>query len=477
MVQTIYVNGQWQAAQNGKTWPLINPATEEVIQEVSFGDGQDATLAIEAAQVAFKPWEEKGAYARAKVLHKAASIIRQHLKVFAERTVMETGKPFPEAKGEWHVAADFFEWFAEEAKRNYGRTIPSRRGNKRMWVISQPIGVVGIITAWNFPAYNPARAMAAALAAGCTVVLKASEYTPLTAIDMIWALQEAGIPDGVVNLINGDAPSIGERMLQHPSCRKISFTGSTRVGKILLDGASATHTRFSLELGGNAPILVFADSDYEKIAKAAAIGRNRNCGQVCIAPQRVIVQQEIYEAFSEQVAQHVSQLRLGMGMEAGTQVGPLINAAQRERVEAMVEDAKALGAKVLAGGKRPEAFPKGYFYEPTVLNHLNPEMRVLKEEIFGPIMPIIPFQTQEEAIRLANQTEYGLAAYLWTRDINTAVHCAEQLEFGMIGINEWAPHATEAPFPGWKQSGLGQESGKEGLEGYLEKKLISLGSL
>jgi len=476
-MQQLLINGIWTDAENWQTWQVINPATEEAVATVPYGDDADAVAAIEAAQGAFSAWASLTPFRRAAFLKKAADLMRGRLDEFARLTVQESGKPFAEARGEWWVAADFFEWYAEEGKRAYGYTIPSSRSSKRMSVIYQPIGVVGVITAWNFPAYNPARAVAAALGAGCSVVLKPSEYTPLTAMAMVSVLQEAGFPPGVVNLVNGEPDAIGRAMLEHPGLRKIHFTGSTRVGKLLMDGASPTMTQLSLELGGNAPVIVFPDADVEALAKAAVVSKCRNAGQVCISPQRFLVHEQVQEAFAGRAAEHAAALKVGNGLEAETQVGPLINARQRERVAQLVSDARQKQAEVLTGGGIPENLDKGYFFEPTVLTKLSRDARLMQEEVFGPVLPVSSFASTEEAVELANSTPYGLAAYIWTNDLKTAIHVSERLEFGMVGVNEWAPHGTEAPFIGWKASGLGHESGPEGLREYMEKKLISFGGL
>jgi acyl-CoA reductase-like NAD-dependent aldehyde dehydrogenase len=382
-----------------------------------------------------------------------------------------------QARGEWKVAADLFEWFAEEAKRAYGRWVPARDAARRQLVIKQPVGVVGIITAWNFPAYNVARAGAAALAAGCTIVVRPSEYTPLTAMEMASILREAGLAGGTVNLINGEPESMGQEMLRHPACAKIHFTGSQRVGRILMDGASKTITRLSLELGGNAPVLIFPDADLERVAAGAVTAKFRNAGQVCISPQRFYVHASRAEMFSELIAGHVAKLRVGEGLNAETNVGPLINARQRDRVEALVAGARDSGATVLTGGKRPSGRPRGYFFEPTVLTNPGADSPLFEHEIFGPVLPIASFDDAEQAIAQANSTSYGLAAYVWTKDLRAAIQTAERLEFGMIGVNDWAPQSTEVPFTGWKQSGIGRESGAEGLEEYLETKVIAVGGL
>lgn len=472
-----YIDGAWVDAASGGTWDVVNPATEEVIRTVPFGGTEDCRSAIEAASRAFPEWSRKTAYERGETLRKTADLIRGRVDALASTSTLECGKPLNQAKGEWQVAADLFEWFAEEGKRAYGRTIPGRQASRRMMVLRQPLGVVGVITAWNFPAYNTARAWAAALAAGCTVVARPSELTPLTAMELMNVLVEAGIPSGVLNLINGEPEPMGQAMLDHPAVRKISFTGSVRVGKILLDGASRTMTRLSLELGGNAPVLVFPDVDLETLAKGSVATKYRNNGQVCIAPQRFFVHRKVSDAFADRVVPRVKALRVGEGILPDTQVGPLINARQRDRVEALVADARRQGVAVLTGGERPPGLARGYFYEPTVLADVTPAMPIYGEEIFGPVLPIIPFEDVDEVLALANATRYGLAAYVFTNDLKTAIRAYEGLEFGMVGVNEWAPGATEAPFGGWKESGQGHECGPEGLSDYLETKLVSIGSL
>lgn len=479
MTQTYqqWIGNRWCAASNGGTWDVVNPATEEVVRTVPFGTGQDCRAAIEAAHAAFPRWSQKTAYERAVCLKAAAELMRQRAADLARTTVLESGKPLVQAKGEWGVAADLFDWFAEEAKRAYGRLVPSRNPAKRQLVIKQPLGVVGLITAWNFPAYNVARAGAAALAAGCTIVVRPSEYTPLTAMDLVSILVEAGLNQGEVNLINGEPESMGQEMLRNPNCAKIHFTGSQRVGKLLMDGASRTVKRLSLELGGNAPVLIFPDVDLEQVAASAVTAKFRNGGQVCISPQRFFVHGAVADKFAASAKSLVSKLQLGNGLEPESSVGPLINARQRDRVEEMVAAAHAAGASVCLGGRRPADRPRGYFYEPTVITEVPPETSLFQNEIFGPVMPIATFQDADEAIAQANSTRYGLAAYVWTNDLRTAMRVAERLEFGMVGVNEWTPQSTEVPFAGWKESGLGREAGAEGLEEYLETKLIAFGGL
>jgi succinate-semialdehyde dehydrogenase len=468
------IAGEWKDASNGGTWDVLNPATEEVVERVPYGTGGDAVAAIDAAERAFRGWADTPAYDRGLVLKRAAERLRTRVDDLARTMVLECGKPLAQAKAEWGVAADLFEWFAEEGRRAYGRIVPARVANKRHLVIKQPVGVVGVIAAWNFPAYNVSRATAAALAAGCTVVIKPSEYTPLTAMLIAEALVDAGAPPGVVNLVNGEPDAIGRAMLDHPACAKLHFTGSVRVGKLLMDGASKTVTRLSLELGGNAPVLVFPDVDLEKVTASAVATKFRNAGQVCISPQRFLVHRRAADEFVERAAERARALRVGPGLEPESAVGPLINAKQRERVEALVTSARAAGAEVRTGGARPADRDKGYFYEPTIVAGVQPSMPIYREEIFGPVMPVASFDDLDEAVARANDTRYGLAAYVWTNDLRTAMRAAERLEFGLVGVNEWLPQGVEVPFPGWKESGVGRESGAEGLEEYLETKVVSI---
>lgn len=469
-----FIGGNWCNASNGNTWPVQNPATEEVIASVPFGNADDCNLAIEAAAKAFPAWSSLSNWTRGDILKKTAELIRNNLKDFAKEMVLESGKPLAEAIGEWRVAANLFEWFAEEGKRSYGKVIPSARTDKRMSVIYQPMGVIGIITAWNFPAYNPARACAAALSAGCTIVCRGSEYTPLTSMNLFSALQEAGIPAGVANLVNGDPAGMGQAMLNHPDLKKISFTGSTRVGRLLMDGASKTNTKLALEMGGNAPVIIMDDVDIDALAKSAVAAKFRNAGQVCVAPQRFFVHRRIYEDFVAAAAKYAIGHITGNGLDETSKMGPLINKRQLDMVLSVIDEARQQGAAVIAGGTKRD---KGFFVEPTIIADRMGTAYFADKEIFGPVLLVVPFDTVHEAIEKANNTPYGLAAYIWTNDLKTSIMMSEKLEFGMIGINEWAPHATEAPFGGWKQSGIGHESGSEGLYEYLEKKLISIGGL
>jgi acyl-CoA reductase-like NAD-dependent aldehyde dehydrogenase len=472
-----FIGGEWVDAGNGGTWDLVDPATEEVITTLPFGDRADAEAAIEAAAAAFPAWSTTTAYERAAILRTASDLVRERLDALGEVTSRESGKPVAQAKGEWTASADLLDWYAEEAKRNYGRIIPSRVAGKRMLVLHQPIGVVGAITAWNFPAYNVVRAVAAALAAGCTVVSRPSELTPMTCMDLAGILQEAGLPAGVYNVVNGDPEGMGQAMLEHEALRKLHFTGSVRVGKLLMDGASKTVTRLSLELGGNAPVLILPDADMAKVAAGAVAAKYRNAGQVCVSPQRFLVGGSRMDEFVERVIPEVEKLRLGPGLDPDTDVGPMINQRQRDRLEGIVAASAEQGAKVAIGGGRPDDRDSGWFFSPTVVTDVTPGLPVYHEELFGPVMPVSSYDDLDEAIALANDTPYGLAAYVFTSDLNSALRAAEGLEFGMVGVNEWAPNGTEGPFTGWKQSGIGSESGAEGFHEYVETKLVSIGGV
>lgn len=469
------INGEWVDADGGGVWHLVNPATEAILMDIPFGGAADAKAAIDAAAAAFPAWSKKSPYQRGDILMKAAALVLERAEAMSAITTEECGKPFGESLAEWRSAANYLNWFAEEGKRAYGRVIPARAPGRRIMVIQQPLGVIGSITAWNFPVYNVVRCWAAALAAGCTVVGRPSEYTPRSAMMLAQALHEAGVPAGVLNVINGDPAAMAQVMLKDPRCRKISFTGSTRVGKLLMDGASETVTQLALELGGNAPVIVFPDVNVKNVAQQSVTWKYRNAGQVCVAPQRFYVHSKIAEEFIEHAATFSRAIKLGNGLEKGTDTGPLINAIQRDRVEAMVAEAVAGGAEALTGGARPGDMPKGYFYSPTVITGLGSDSRLYREEIFGPVMPIIPFSDTEEALKLANDTQYGLAAFVQTNDMNTSIRMYEGLEFGMVCINDWLPATPEAPFGGIKQSGLGRESGSEGFADYLETKTVYTG--
>jgi acyl-CoA reductase-like NAD-dependent aldehyde dehydrogenase len=473
MTKTLFFDGTWQAAST--TMPVVDPATGQAFAEISVAGREETQRAIASAAEGFRTWSALNPYTRAKHLRQAAELIRKNAKAFAADTTREAGKPLPEAQGEWLVAADFFDWFAEEAKRTYGYVIPSRKDGKRMQVIYQPMGVVAAIAAWNFPAYNTARVWSAMLAAGCAVIMKPSEATPFTAIRMLECLLEAGVPDRAVNLLMGDADAIGQALLDDPVVRKVHLVGSTRVGKLLMEGSARTTTKLSLELGGNAPALVFDDADIELVARSAVQAKFRNAGQVCISPQRILVQRGGYRRFVAAAEAEIGKLVVGAGTEPGVSVGPMISERQRARcVDLIARTVSGGTGRLVTGGTIPADRPAGFFLSPALIADCAANAPVFEEEIFGPVMCVAPFEDLAEALRLGNATRYGLAAYVWTNDLNLAVKAAEGLEFGMVGVNEWYPHATEAPFGGWKQSGIGQEGGREGILEYLEKKLISV---
>ena len=470
-----WIDGAWVDAIDGGRRDVIDPATEQVIANVPYGGAADVVRAIEAAQRAFAGWRARTPYERGAILERAAQLMRDRAAQLAEVTVREAGKPLAEATREWQVAGDLFEWFAEEGKRVEGYTLPSRVASKRLLVVREPIGVVGVITAWNFPAYNPARAIAAALAAGCPVVARPAELTPLSGMAIAAVLEEAGLPAGVLNVVNGDPHAMGQAMLDHRDLRKLSFTGSVAVGKLLMDGASRTMTRLSLELGGNAPVLVLPDADIEAVARGAVAAKFRNAGQVCVSPQRFFVPRDRLKAFEEVVVEETRKLPVGSGLDPATRVGPLISGRHRERVEALIAAAVQHGAAIRTGGKRPAR--AGYFLEPTVLGDVAPAMPVVTDEVFGPLFAMTSFDQLDAAIAAANSTSYGLAAYVFTNDLRAAMTAYERLDFGMIGVNDWAPQTTEAPFAGRKDSGVGHESGREGLYDNLETKLVSFANV
>jgi len=474
-----YINGAWVDAANGGTWDLINPATEDVLSVLPFGDAADTAAAIAAAAAAFPAWRDTTPYERGGYLVKAAAHIAANVDAFARITTEESGKPLRESAGEWRSSTNYLRYYAEEGKRLYGRVIPAMNSKRRLLTIRQPLGVVGTITAWNFPIYNVIRAVGAALAAGNTVVTRPSEFTPRTAMLIAAAFEAAGLPPGVFNVVNGDPAGMGAALLQDDRVRKLHFTGSTRVGKILMDGASQTVTRLSLELGGNAPVIVMPDmrDNVKEVARKSVMWKYRNAGQVCVSPQRFYVHSSLAEAFIDYAAEGVRNLKVGNGLDDSTDVGPLINAKQRERVATMVGQSVEMGAEVVTGGGIPDGMERGYFYKPALVANITPEMPLYTEEIFGPVMPVIPFDDPDEAIEAANSTHYGLAAFVQTRDLYSAIHLSEKLEFGMVSINDWLPATPEAPFVGVKQSGMGAESGTEGVEEYTDLKVIYIGDV
>jgi succinate-semialdehyde dehydrogenase/glutarate-semialdehyde dehydrogenase len=471
----MYIDGRWTGADNGKTLAVINPADESTLAKVAHGARAEAERAIDAAGRALPAWRSATAYDRAKVLKKTAGLMRERAEIIARTLTQEQGKPLPEARAEVIHAADTFEWFAEEGKRAYGRIIPHANVAKRHYTIKHPVGVVGTITPWNFPAALPSRKIAPALAAGCTVVSRPADQTPLTLIQIFQCLADAGAPDGVANLVIGPARLVADVFFARPEVRKISFTGSTEVGKELIRRSADQVKRLSLELGGHAPLIVFPDADVAQVAQAAVIGKFRNNGQVCIAPSRFYIHEKISKDFTEAAVDLTRKLKIGNGLEEGVQVGPMFEASALEKTAGLIDDARGRGAKILTGGGRSTRFDKGYWFEPTVIREVNGSMRILTEEPFAPVMPLLDFSKLDDVIAAANNTPYGLAAYVFTNDLTVATRMAEGLEAGIIGINDPVPATPQCPFGGMKESGMGRELGIEGLDAYLETKYVSVG--
>ncbi|MGM7724179.1 NAD-dependent succinate-semialdehyde dehydrogenase [Metabacillus sp. Hm71] len=466
----LYINGEW-TGDHLPSFKVTNPATNEIIAKVPNGGAKESLKAIEAATDAFQLWSTYSAYERAELIRSWHDLIHQHREELAKLMTMEQGKPLKEASGEINYANGFFSWYAEEAKRIYGETIPATQRNKRLFVQKQPVGVVAVITPWNFPAAMITRKVAPALAAGCTVVIKPAEQTPLTALKLAMLADEAGIPKGVINVVCGHAKEIGKVLLQDPRVRKLTFTGSTEVGKFLMQQSAQTVKKVSLELGGHAPVIVLADADLDKAVDGVVAAKFRNAGQTCICANRIYVHESIYQTFIEKLIPKVKELVIGNGLDEGVDIGPLIDQKAVEKVLQHIGDAVEKGAKVELGGKRRE----GLFIEPTILSNINDNMFCMTEETFGPIAPVTTFKTEEEVIKRANNSIYGLAAYVFTENLAKGIQVTEALEYGIIGLNDGLPSTPQAPFGGFKQSGLGREGGHHGIEEYLEVKYISLG--
>ncbi len=471
-----YYAGAWQDGSSGKTFDVTNPASGEVLAQVADCTAVDATAAVEAAHNALPNWRSKTAKERAVILRRWFDLMMENQDDLAVIMTAEQGKPLKESKGEIAYGGSFIEWFAEEGKRIYGDVIPSHQAGKQIVVIKQPIGVVGAVTPWNFPNAMIARKVAPALAAGCTFVVKPAEQTPLSALAMAELGERAGLPAGVFNVVTtSDAPQVGDVLTAHPAVRKFTFTGSTEVGKHLMARCAATVKKVSLELGGNAPFIVFDDADLDAAVLGAMASKYRNTGQTCVCANRFLVQDGVYDAFAEKFSKAVAELKVGNGLEGDTDQGPLIDEASLLKVEKLVANAVAGGAKIVSGGGR-HGLGKTY-YQPTILTDMTADMDMAREEIFGPVAPLFRFSTEHEAIAMANATQYGLAAYFYGRDIGRIWRVAESLEYGMVGINEGIISTEVAPFGGVKESGIGREGSRYGIEEYIEIKYLLMGGL
>lgn len=470
-----YINGQWVASDGGDTLDVINPANGEVIAQVASCGTDETRRAIEAAQVAQIGWSRTPIKERSAILRRWFNLMMENQEDLAQILTAEQGKPLAEARGEIAYGASYIEWFSEECKRIYGDTIPHASNDKRLVVIRQPVGVVACITPWNFPNAMLTRKIAPALAAGCTVVCKPANATPLSAYAFAELAERAGVPAGVINLVTGRTPEIGKELTSNPIVRKLTFTGSTPVGKQLMAECAMTVKRTSMELGGNAPFIIFDDADLDAALAGVMASKYRNSGQTCVCANRILIQEGVYDAFAEKLAQAVKGLKVGDGADEGVTIGPLINEGAADDVMDFVDDAVSKGADVLAGGQRSAM--GACFIEPTILTNVSEDMRVFKEEIFGPIAPLFSFSTEEEAIAMANDTEFGLACYFYSRDIGRVWRVGEGLEYGIVGINEGIISNEMAPFGGVKESGQGREGSKYGLDDYLEIKYMCMGGI
>ena len=475
MRQANLIGGEWVQADSGATINVTNPATTLKLGTVPKSGKAETRRAIEAAEKAFHTWKKTSALERSKLLRKLHDLIMENQDALAELLTMEQGKSLTEAKGEIGSSAAYVLWFAEEARRTYGDVVPSPWADRRVLVTKEATGVVAAITPWNFPSSMLSRKIAPALAAGCTAVVKPASQTPYSGLAWGVLCEEVGFPKGAVNVLTGSAGEIGDELCFNPLVRKLTFTGSTEVGKMLMAKCAQTVKKVSMELGGNAPFIVFDDADIDRAVEGAMVAKYRNSGQTCVCTNRFFVQEGVYDEFVEKLTEATNKLKVGNGLEDGTQQGPLIDVKAVEKVEELIADATSKGGKIVAGGKRHKL--GGSFFEPTVIAEAKPDMRFMKEEIFGPVAPVFRFKTEEEAIRLANDTEFGLASYFYTSNLGRTVLVMEALKYGMVGVNEGLITTVEAPFGGVKESGVGREGGHQGIEDYLDTKYVCLGGI
>ena len=470
-----FIDGKWQPSANQETYDVINPATEEIIGKASKATPSDVEKALKSAEMGFAIWKKTSPWQRSNIIRKIADLIRKKNETLAKWLTLEVGKPLDESLGEVSGAADIFEWNAEETKRIYGQTVESRFENTRVHVYYQPVGVVAALVPWNFPIILAARKISTALAAGCSVICKPDIITPGCVMEMMNIMKEAGVPPGVVNLLSGDPASISSQLISSDIIKKISITGSTRVGKLILKQAADKVQRVTMELSGHAPFIVFEDVDIEKVSEMAIAAKFRNNGQVCISPSRFYIHENKKDQFVKSFVNKTKKLKIGNGMDKGIQLGPMTTKKRLEEIEDLVEKTKKEGAKILCGGKRPSGFNKGYFYEPTVFDNVKDNFTIMKQEPFGPLVPITTFKNYDEVIERANNHELGLASYIYTNSLEKAHRTSELMETGVVAVNTPVVAVAEAPFGGIKQTGYGREGGSMGIKDYLNIKYTHLG--